>query len=168
MFSNKNVLYYSLSLLSVTALFAGLRFAYGIFGGTLISLFSMTQNSIFEIIKIFFWPVMVWMISDRFFFRFGSFEKHTLYLCISLFFVFTALNLYAGITGALSIAINLFICLAGFLLFFILSYLFDSKIQIVSIVGSVISICVCIVFITLFCSLSLSNPGTGIFAPISH
>lgn len=87
---------------------AGLRFAYGIFGGTLISLFSMTQNSIFEIIKIFFWPVMVWMISDRFFFRFGSFEKHTLYLCISLFFVFTALNLYAGITGALSIAIQSF------------------------------------------------------------
>ena len=163
MTTERNVRYYLFSILFVLIGGIFLYYAYGIFGGTLLSLFSFTAPAIFDYLKILFWPLLLWILADRLFFRHFFFENHILFLIPFLLLMLAALSLCALLPGMWHTAASLFIDLIGVLLFFAYSFFYKTKFKPISAFAQVISFILCLVLITLFVTLALFGPGSNIF-----
>ena len=166
MTTDRNVRYYLFSILFVLTSGIFLYYAYGIFGSTLLSIFSFTAPTTFDYLKILFWPILLWILGDRLFFRHFFFENHILFFIPFLLFMLAALALCALLPGIWHTAASLFINLIGVLLFFAYSFLFKTKFQPISAFAQVISFILCLVLIALFAASALFGTENLLFDSI--
>ncbi|MCI8331706.1 MAG: hypothetical protein HFE78_02635 [Clostridiales bacterium] len=162
MILERNIRYYLFSILSVLTSGILLYYAYGIFGGMLLSVFSLTAPAAFDYLKILFWPLMLWILADRFFFRHNYFENHIFFLAPFLLFMAAALSLCALLPGMWHTTASLVIDIIGVFLFFIGSHLCEIKFRAISIFAQVTSVILCLTLITLFAATALFGLPTDI------
>ncbi|MCI8589687.1 MAG: hypothetical protein HFE77_03130 [Clostridiales bacterium] len=155
MISDRYIRYYLFSILFVLAGSTFLYYAHGIFGGTLLSIFSLTASTAFDYLKILFWPLGVWIIADRLFFRHLFFENHMIFFVPFLLLLFTILSLCAFLPDKWQTAASLLTDVGGVFLFFSFSFFYKTKVQIVSTFAHVISFILCLTLMTLFAAFSL-------------
>lgn len=154
-----NGLYYTLSAAATCILGVFLYFLYRLYPGFFTALISPTNSSVFEYTKLLFWPLLIFMSVHELLHRDGDFERHTLYLFIS---VAACVAVYYLIDRTSS-GPKFLPFLAGTALFFALSFRTRHDRRPRSVFSSVIAPIVMIVMLTLIVAFTFNPPELPLF-----
>lgn len=136
-----------------------LYFLYRLYPGFFTAIISPTNASIFEYTKLLFWPLLAFMSVHELLHREGDFERHTLYLFIS---VAACLSVYYLIYRT-SPAPRLIPFLASTVLFFVLSFRSRHDCRPRSVFSTIIAPIAMIVMLTLMVAFTFNPPELAPF-----
>lgn len=160
---NQRRVYYILSAIAASVIGILLHFLYDLFEGVISAIFSATNESVFEHLKLLFWPILAFMLINELIFRSRSFEKQTLFLLLSMALTIVLYYTYTGILGFSVTAIDILIYFISVTAFFLLSFLYERQAHEITKFAGAVSPIIIIVMITLMIAFTFNPPEIGLF-----
>lgn len=161
-YQTRNIIRY----LFVVALGIFLHFAYELSGeNPIVGLFALVNESIWEHLKLVFFPMLVLTLWDMFTNQRNNLcflPARTLATLSGMVFVVVVYYTVTGILGFQTAALNIFIYLLGVLTVFVVEKKLQHRCNLISVK---LAIVLWILFIILFVIFTIAPPALGIFIP---
>ncbi len=160
----ENINYYIIAAVAVSATGIFLRYLYTLFPGVFTGIFSSSNGSMFEQMKMLLWPTVLFMAIHESLFKRGDFEGQSIYLLISLIIIPGVIFPLSRVFPDSLSTVNLCAVNLGVTVFFTLCYAGRKKAQPQSVFEKIAAPILMIAIITVFVAFSFNPPKSSFFA----